>query len=364
MNREDLKKFTLDHEVIIVNYEMLKRKEMLEIFKYAEMVIVDECHYLKNFHSQRTLYFHHLLERFKPARALFLSGTPIDNRVTEFFPLLYFCSLNPYGTSGIDIRKVFKSEYDFNDTFCYSRKVRYNGVPKIKWTGLRKGSLSRLKKLLKNKYIRRTADEVLDLPPITSKEILFKTKISNKKLLEEWDKLEGTGKFTPVEGKKKHKDTATNSSSLRAKAALLKAPHTVDYVKMLKEEIDTPIVIFTDHIASAEHIAKSLPKSALITGKVAIKDRQPIVDALQDGKYDYLVVTIGAGREGFTMTRCRNLVFNDLSWVPGRNSQAKKRIHRIGQKGSCVVHYILGGAADELITKLLIEKVRVLKKVL
>jgi hypothetical protein len=46
--------------------------------------------------------------------------------------------------------------------------------------------------------------------------------------------------------------------------------------------------------------------------------------------------TIGAGREGLTLTAADTLLFVDLDWTPAMNAQAEDRICRIGQESSTV----------------------------
>ena len=58
------------------------------------------------------------------------------------------------------------------------------------------------------------------------------------------------------------------------------------------------------------------------------------------------------------------MVFNDLSWIPANNVQAKKRIHRIGQEDDCTYHYIYGSRIDQMIGKQLREKEKIINKVL
>jgi len=69
-----------------------------------------------------------------------------------------------------------------------------------------------------------------------------------------------------------------------------------------------------------------------------------------------LAATIGSLSVGVTLTAARHVVFNDLSWVPGDNLQAEKRIHRIGQKNACTAHYIEASETDAYIRKTLEEK--------
>jgi len=102
----------------------------------------------------------------------------------------------------------------------------------------------------------------------------------------------------------------------------------------------------------------------IINGGVTPDKRHFLVKEFQEGRLDCLVLTIGAGGKGFKLTRSRHQIFNDQSWVPGDNKQAWKRIHRIGQKRGVIIHYIIGGKIDKLISRSIREKEKVLKDVL
>jgi SWI/SNF-related matrix-associated actin-dependent regulator 1 of chromatin subfamily A len=67
---------------------------------------------------------------------------------------------------------------------------------------------------------------------------------------------------------------------------------------------------------------------------------------------------------GVTLTRARNVVFNDLSWTHADNQQARARIHRIGQKNICIAHYIIGSETDAYIKRAVEAKAKTSQKVL
>jgi SNF2 family DNA or RNA helicase len=159
-------------------------------------------------------------------------------------------------------------------------------------------------------------------------------------------------------------NTDGHISKVKAGSALAKAPFTIDYAKSLHEETGSPIVIFCDHVESVQTIAAGLKNSAVITGATSMEKRNDIVNQFQAGKLTYLVATIGAASVGLTLTQANHLIFNSLSWVPANNAQAKKRIHRIGQKNICFVHLIAGSEVDKMIITSLQSKSAVIERIL
>ena len=154
-----------------------------------------------------------------------------------------------------------------------------------------------------------------------------------------------------------------STPTAKAKSALIKVPFTVALVKNLFDGGDGPIVIYTDHVASCEKLAQDLGNCPFIHGGVPIKKRNEYIQRFQRDELDYIVITIGAGSEGITLTRANNLVINDQSWIPSRNEQAKKRIHRISQERTCHITNIIGSVQDKKILDTLRRKLKVIGEI-
>lgn len=76
--------------------------------------------------------------------------------------------------------------------------------------------------------------------------------------------------------------------------------------------------------------------------KFEAMSRDDVRRTFQSSDVPYIfLATIGAGGEGITLTAARRFVFLDLSWTPGENLQAIKRIHRKGQTRECYCYEIL-----------------------
>jgi SWI/SNF-related matrix-associated actin-dependent regulator 1 of chromatin subfamily A len=331
---------SFEGEIIITNYERFI-KSWHKIGK-VDLVIIDECHALKNMQAQRTKAVFQYMLIYRPDYMTLVTGTPIQNRVYELYSLLRLIDYNPNPTSA-NVTAIYRTENAFKDTFCKQYSMFIRGQRITKYEGLK--NVDKLLPLLKGKIIRREKDKVLSLQDAIHKDVLVSFK-HDEKLQKAW---ENDLRFTGTD------------SADKALAALNKAPFTVDYVKNLMDEIDS-CVIFTDHKASCEHIAQAL-KAPFISGDVPINKRQEIIDGFQNGKYPILVCTIGAASTGLTLTRTCNMVFNDYSWVPGNNAQARDRIRRMGQTRVCVYHNIYGTVTDEFIGKELKRKESTIKAV-
>lgn len=344
-NNKDVKKYSGEHFLIISNQMIDKLDD--KVLKSFSNCVVDEVHAFKNPDSQRTEAFADYISNFRPKRLVLLSGTSIKNRVTEYFVPLYLLSLNPKPCAWnkkYSIAKDYPSKWDFYETFAHKIQFKVRGRTITKYDGLKKMNV--LRKYLKHRYIRRD-DTRQNLPDLIEMNHFVEGYKEDPTLQAAWEALQ-LGREKDVLAK--------------ARSATIKAKATIEYVKGISEN-GSQVVIYSDHKESCEIIAKGLDVPFIHSG-TSMKQRDQIKADFIAGNIQYFVATIGTMAEGVTLVNSNDVVFNDLSWVPASNRQAKKRIHRRGQTKTCRVHYVWGSYQDNEIGKLLRNKERVLKEAL
>ena len=340
----ELKKWDIKTSVMIISYSQIRKYEHL--FHNTDFVIFDEAHYLKTMTAKRTQAAHRLIKKSLPDYLMLLTGTPIKNRVAEFYSLIKMCGYNPRKTSGLPI---LGSYTHFADHLSYRQEFRlpYGGKA-VKYTGLKNKPL--LLKYLKGKYFRKVAKDVLkDLPRLVTNTLEIRDTDTRLDEQLESDWSEG----------------GTHLSTAKAAHALSKSPHSAAYALELLDQECGPVLIFTDHIEACKRIEEEIRtgggRTRSITGSTPASQRSALVDVFQSYNIDALVCTIGSMSTGFTLTASNRIIFNDLSWCPADNAQAAARIHRIGQTKPCFVTHMVSGGVDEMITKTLTEKMKTIK---
>lgn len=340
---------TVGLEVLFTSYSAFSRKSP-PVLEFTGFWIADECHALKNPRARRTQGFYEALKRFKPSYFIGLTGTPIKNRIPDLWTLFGFCNANPLDTSGRRLEGELAKFFGFCKHFCHLEEVRINGIRIPKFTGLKAEREGELKSFFKDKAIRFRVAEVLnELPPLTRKSVWVDLRTAADSELD--------AAFAAY--------LAGHKTDIRAKvlSAALKAPLTAEYVNGLLEGGSEAVLIFSDHLESARGIASRIRDAKLITGGTPMEERQNLVSKFQAGEIPALVATIGALSTGVTLSRARDVVFNDLSWTPSDNQQAEKRIHRIGQRGACVAHYVQATPTDDYIRRVLESKLETIQRV-
>lgn len=341
-----------DTDFAIISYHSVANAEIL--FEWADMVIWDEAHMLKTMTAKRTEAAHKLIFENSVKRCLLLTGTPIQNRVYEFYSLLAICNYDPRITKSKFLEK-YPSYVDFANQFSYLKEFEvYTAKGKKtvqRWEGYR--NLDELKSFTKDCYIRFTTDEVLDLPPYTEIEVPMSYD-DNPELLDAFYEFSELAE----EGNRKW----GIESRVKAQAAMAKASFTVDYVKNLIDQCEQ-VVVYSDHVDSCQYIADKLGVPA-IHGGTDMKIRQRLADEFMAGKSQVIVATIGSFSTGIDLYSSANMVFNDFAFVPGWMEQAMFRIRRIGQTRHCNFHYIMGSIQDMKIWQILKTKIETISAVI
>lgn len=79
-----------------------------------------------------------------------------------------------------------------------------------------------------------------------------------------------------------------------------------------------------------------------------------------DSNVRVAILGILAAGVGITLTSASTVVFAELHWTPGMLVQAEDRAHRIGQKSSVNVHYLVArGTLDDIMWPLVAHKVEI-----
>lgn len=124
---------------------------------------------------------------------------------------------------------------------------------------------------------------------------------------------------------------------------LLKEPSCkVDALEEIVAELgDQQAVVFAESKQLIELAAARLIKGGVrvvqVTGSVPAHERAANVQAFQEGKAKVILLTLGAGGEGLTLTAASTAIFLQRSFNYVRNLQAEDRVHRIGQEDSVTI---------------------------
>jgi SNF2 family DNA or RNA helicase len=288
-------------------------------------VIADEAHKAKDPRSKQTraLWAVGADAEYRFA----LTGTPIANSPEDLWALMRFVS-----------PKEFPAKTKFIDRYALQS---WNVFGFMAVTGIRPDTSAELFRILDPRFIRRTKEAVMpQLPPKTYQTRYVEMGTAQKKVYEQMRKdmlaeLDGgillaTNSLTKAT---RLLQFASCSGKMQGEQLVLTAPSCkVDALLEIVEELgDQQMIVFAESRQLIELAATALVRDGIkavqVTGAVPAFERQQNVEAFQSGEARVILVTLGAGGEGLTLTAASVEVFLQRSWSSVKNSQAEDRAY-------------------------------------
>ena len=336
---------------VVINYDIL-RKHPLQERRWAGLIF-DEAHYLKNHRSQRHRYSVDLARSLDEAATVhLLTGTPLMNRPRDLFPLLQLVR-----------HALGRSFVSFAKRYCDGHKGDYG------WVADGASNIEELTVQLHGIMLRRTKNEVLDLPPKVRSwvEVEVASRVARQmsaavtalfRSMSERSGDPGAGLPSSAPRRSRSGTALGQLSSARQRLAAAKVRNTIPFVENAIDQGEK-VLVFSCFIAPIETMRKRFGERVVtLTGETPIPRRQEAVDRFQnDESIRLMAAQIVAGGVGLNLTAARQVVFNDLDWVPTNHWQAEDRAYRIGQQETVNVTYMVAeGTIDEFVRTVLESK--------
>lgn len=316
-------------DVVILNYDILADWEKPIQKMRPKTTVIDECQNIKERKSIRTKQCKKLA-RLTPY-FLALSGTPITNNPSEFYPVLNMIAPHDF-TSFL--------EYAFE--YCdpkkgYLGKMSYKGA----------NNMVELHARVSKYMIRRLKVDVLkDLPP--KNRFTIPVKITNRKRYDRaknnflsWLENEEGEQAASKAGKAAALVKVGKLKQLAADGMMAQA---VRWIKRHLKRTDRKLVVFGIHKRIIAKLIEEFPNGCVVNGSVNAKQLQAEVDRFQNDPNSRLFFgNIKAAGVGITLTAASDVLFLELGWTPAEHEQAEDRVYRIGQSAEEVsIHYLIG----------------------
>ena len=345
--RKEQQKDLSSVNVIITSYALLRRDIDLLTKLKLDYVILDEAQAIKNPQSATA----QAAKELTPSRRLALTGTPIENRLTEIWSIFDFVSPG-----------ILPPLAKFDER--YSRPID-QGDSK---------AAARLKAIIHPFILRRTKMEVAkDLPAkIESDKVIDlgpdQRAIYTQVLREV--RAQVMGELDRVGMAKSQLHILAGLTKLRQAACdprLLGLPKEFSHedsgkVMAFRELIDEAqagghrVLVFSQFVSMLKIL-----KSALDEDRVryeyldgSTQDRTERIDRFQqDPTISVFLISLKAGGSGLNLTAADTVIHFDPWWNPAVEDQASDRAHRIGQKKVVTVYRLVAaGTIEEKILEL------------
>ncbi|KAM7221550.1 P-loop containing nucleoside triphosphate hydrolase protein [Rhypophila decipiens] len=362
--------------VIIVSYETLRLN--VEELKNTSigLMLCDEGHRLKNGESQT----YDALNNLNVSRRVILSGTPIQNDLSEYFALISFANPDLLGTR-LEFRKRFEIPILRGRDADASEAERKRGDE----------CLAELLGLVNKFIIRRTNDILSKYLPVKYEHVVFcnlapfqldlynyfltspdiqallrgkgsqplkainilKKLCNHPDLLDLANDLPGCEQtwpddYVPKDARGRDRDIKPwYSGKMQVLDRML---------ARIRAETNDKIVLISNYTSTLDLFDKLCRNrgygSLRLDGTMNVNKRQKLVDKFNDPNGDEFVFLLSskAGGCGLNLIGANRLVLFDPDWNPAADQQALARVWRDGQKKDCFVYrFIATGTIEEKI---------------
>ncbi len=359
-------------DIVIINYEALISKRNLPdiedlITSYDFMCVLDESSRLKNHSSVTTKTLIDLADNF--SYRIIASGTPMPNSELELWGQMCFVDTDILPASFYAFRnKYFHLERNGKTMSVSGQYINKHEMREI----LRKGwkyTVTPYNQQVVMAKIRPYThwvkkSDALDLPEKIDqiREIELSAKESKayrdmeRHLVAEIDGHEITAQVALTKLMKLRQATSGFFYTEDGEAVSVgKSSKLKELSEILEELGNQQVIIWAQFRYEIENIKQFISEKygtdQVVTLYSGTKDREDSINKFKENQARYLIAHPRSAAHGLTFTNCRTMVFYSLDYSYEAHTQARDRIHRIGQKNSCLYMYII--AKDSIDNQLL-----------
>ncbi len=339
------------NEVVLVTYGVVRRDRPALAELTWGLVVADEAQHVKNplARTAREL-------RLIPSEArLALTGTPVENRLTELWAILDWTTpglLGPLEPFRRNVAVPVERHRDPEATERLARLVRPFLLrrrkidPGIAPELPRKTETDEIVPLtaeqatLYEAVVRETMDQITAAEGVARRGLVLKLLTALKQVTDH-----------PALYLKQSGPLAGRSGKLAA----------LDELLATIVDAGDSVLVFTQYVSMGrlleQHLRDQQLESLFLHGSVPVSQRERMVDRFQAGEVPIFLLSLKAGGTGLNLTRATHVVHFDRWWNPAVEDQATDRAYRIGQDRPVQVHRLISeGTIEDRIATLLANK--------
>ena len=372
-----------NNKYVIINYDILEKffvlskatseagkKKALEqspllqfIYNRKSCIIIDEAHKLSNNTSTRYKVISQLIKKGNPDSIFLSTGTPILNNPQNLFYLLRLienevsADMNYYRERYCDAKTINKKgEYEKWRDIWHKRNHKTYGdrLTGDEWSDLREFidkhakkatiangaiNLDELKERISHIYLRRIKEDLGTLPKKIVHELYYDLTPSQQTEYDKlWDEYEEAQLNEDID-KELNRDLLEGGVYRRYLSNIM-VEHTIELCDSILE-IEDKVIIACCYDEELNTLKEYYGDSAVVyNGKRSLKQKdKAIEDFTNNPEIKVFIGNIIAAGVGINLTRCKSLVYNNISYVAADNLQMEDRIYRLTQTRDVDIYY-------------------------
>ena len=340
-------------DIVITTFAVL-RIDIEEIKKHQwGLLIIDEAQNIKNPDTSQTIAVKSLKSEFKVA----MTGTPVENRLTELWSIFDFINKGYLGT----IREFQKSYAVPIEKFKQTNraeKLKLSVSPFIlRRLKTDKSVISDLpEKIVMDEYcylsktqaalyentLNSIMNEISEAKGINRRGMIFKLITALKQICNHPFQYKKSGEMT--------KDISGKCDK---------------FISVLQGILDNDekTIVFTQYKEMGKILVPIVQKELNTTplffhGSLNTSQREAMLKQFDnDEESKVMILSLKAGGTGLNLTNATNVIHYDLWWNPAVEDQATDRTYRIGQTNNVMVHRLITlGTFEEKIDEMIKKK--------
>ena len=334
-------------DVVLTTYGVVTRSEALR-GRLWRLAVLDEAQAIKNPGAQQT----RAVKQLKARSRIALTGTPIENRLSDLWSLFDFLNPGLLGTARAFAEAARRMAKDAETSYAPLRRLVQPYILRRLKTDRRVIAdlpektevrafcgLSREQATLYERCVQDLARSLERTEGIQRRGAVLAHLVQLKQICNHPDQWSGQGSYEPARsGKFERLATLCEELAERQERVLVFTQF---------RELTEPL---------ARHLAQIFGRPGLVLhGGTAVAKRQGLIERFQreDGP-PYFVLSLKAGGTGLNLTAASQVIHFDRWWNPAVESQATDRAFRIGQKHNVLVHkFVCRGTVEEKIDALI-----------
>ena len=340
-------------EVVLTSYGTL-RSDVQKINKQRwQLLVIDEAQNIKNVSSDQTK----ALKSVKAPLKIALSGTPVENRLSEYWSIFDFTNRGYLGTPKFFndyFARPISQEHDRHKLEIFRKLSQPFMLRRVKTDksiisdlpdkveNNRYCSLAKEQAALYQNVVKQVMKQVEESEGIQRRGLVLKLMTALKQICNH-----------PYQYLREGKPNPQHSGKLQLLLELLQP--------IL--ESGEKVLIFTQYREMGELLVQFLEEAfgaapLFLHGSQSRKERDALVEAFQEHRHHRIfILSLKAGGTGLNLTAAQNVIHYDLWWNPAVEAQATDRAYRIGQQQKVMVYRLLSkGTLEERIDEMISSK--------
>jgi superfamily II DNA or RNA helicase len=360
------------HGFLILNYELALRDLDLVHRAASDLVILDEAQRIKNWDTKTAK----AIKELKSPFAFVLTGTPLENRLSELHSLVEFLNPRALGPRWrlLPIHAVTEPggkvvAYEALDVLrsrlsgFFLRRERSEVLDQLPprtdntfWTDMTPTQWRPYRR-----HARRVATLLAQNRPLKTAEVrlLLQALTSMRILCNAWAQYEWGRAEARLAAK------AGEDGDLR----WIHSPKIEEFAHVLEDLLERPgtkVVVFSQwerllrlaHYSVRPLLARRGERAAVFHGGMDTRTRQQVIDGFRVEESIRVLFSTDAGGLGLNLQDAASVVVNlEVPWNPAVLEQRIGRVHRMGQRESVqVLHFVTRGAIEERVRQVVENK--------